>query len=246
MNFPIVQPGEFIFQQFNYPLQLLTLQPDNMSSTTTLSIVFNNPQDLQSLSNSGQQICIVRTFNDTNKYIVVSAVFSPFGQKNDVLFYDSWQLYAMPGDITQLNTVKMQMTQNVLTGQQYTFSGAAFTAPVNTGISGSFGFNNNAAMPLLCGGLAQQMNINNTDGWYALNAVQLLANEVSYFTPGNNILVFIAGGIDCGTILPASILASANNPNLRIPSSIGKYLQVDITANTTIHFDGSSNSFVQG
>lgn len=193
------------------------------------------------LKNSGQQICIVRELVDPTDYIVISAVFEPFGDQTDVIFYPSWKIYAMQGALTVGSSVKAQISSDIDLGQQYTFDGIDFTKPDLAYSDTVFGIDNQTPNPI-CGGILQKVNLTNADQYVVLSVMDLPFNEASYFEPTDTIELFISSGFTQGSIQPSALIQATNSRSAR---SIGKGLSIELSQDTVIHFDNQSHTFVK-
>lgn len=200
------------------------------------------------LAASGQQIVIVRAMNPAPDPVVACAVFNPFGDNTNVLFYDALQIFVMQGDPQVLGTVDLQITQPAEPGSQYSFNGNEIGWEQSAYSPSVVGLVNQATAEPLSAGLVQQMNIANIDCWQPIAIAPAPANETVYFEPATEIWVFIAAGIAVGEILPAKLLQPVGGGigGAVGPSTVGAYLPVALIGDVTIHFDDTNNCFAPG
>jgi len=217
------------------------------SGTITLTIAVDQA-GRTALHDSGQQIVIVRAMSPAPDPVVACAVFNPFGDNTNVLFYDALQIFVMQGAPQVLGTVKMQITQATALGSRYTFSGSEIGWEQPAYSSSVVGLVNQDTAGPLSAGLAQQMNISNGDCWQPIAISVSPANETVYFEPVSEILVFVAARIVAGEILPAALLQPAGGiaADVAGPPTVGPYLSVKLTEDVTIHFDDRKNCFAPG
>lgn len=201
-----------------------------------------NAAGRQYLFDSGQKICIIKQFRTRSKFIVVSEAFSPFGSGNEIIFYPSWQMYAMSGNPHKIEKAKIQLSLDADPGEQLIFNGNSLTRE-RADSKGAFGLNNqSAATTGISGGLTQKIQVNNSTSFYPININPLPVNQVSYFMLSDSVLVFIANGMDSGSVLLASTMLPHEDAE-DFPSVMGKALRVKLKKDTTIYFDNSLNCF---
>jgi hypothetical protein len=203
------------------------------------------------LQSAGERIALVRVMAGEPGFVVVAAVFDPFGSTTKVLFFPNWQVYVMQGTVQPMIRVNMQLTQDSTPGQLYTFNGSGFTYEGRAYDPSLFGLRNTAANVALCAGLAQQMTVSNVQIFEAIHIAGSPLNTTGYFQPTDDVLVFLVKGVESGDVLPASILWRENGMGgLRkmagFPVLIGAYLRVKMTDHVTIHLDDLQNCFLPG
>lgn len=213
---------------------------------------------------TGQRIVIVRVLYGAAGFVVASAVADPFGNETDIGFHPAWKAFVQQGSIRPLDRVRLQLTQAMAPGGQTRFDGTGF-GPVQPAYAPTvFGLKNGHRGPLLSAGLAQQLTIASETVWQPVSIAPFPYNEIGYFEPTDEVLVFPARGIIAGQMLPTGLLHTSGDPagsgvrsRQRLddrppvsaegyPSLVGGYLRVSLTADTTIHFDNAGNCFRPG
>jgi hypothetical protein len=222
------------------------------SGTITLSIEVD-AKGHAVLQDSGQKIVIVRAMSPAPDVAVACAVFPPFGPATDVEFEKDWAVFVMQGSPVTFSVVKMQITQPMQPGNECTFDGSGFRDEQPAYAPAVFGVSNEDSTGPLSVGLAQRMTIANADGWQPVAIQDFPYNETSWFEPTADVWVFVAKDIVVGELLPAGLLRPVDNVGVDAggvaiagPPSVGRYLVVPLTADTTIHFDDADNCFAPG
>jgi hypothetical protein len=198
---------------------------------------------------TGEQIALVRPMKGAPAYVVVAAVFRPFGLTTIIGFNPQWQVYVMQGAIQPMKQVNMQLTCDTAPGQQYSFDGVEIGSEQPAFDGSVFGLVNATTEAGLSAGLAQQLTVDNTDNFQAIHVAGFPANATSYFEPEDFVWVFVVSGVVAGEVLPASMLVPIDSrlaPVVDLPGVVGKYLAVSVTSDSTIHFDDGQNCFRPG
>ena len=207
----------------------------------------------QALLAAGERIAVVQAMDSQPVNIVVAAVFDPFGDTTAVGFYPQWQGYVMQGAAQPESPVNMQITAAINAGQQLTFDGSQLGNSQGAYTPTVFGLVNASGNGNLSAGLARQLNIANANVWATVAIAGFPENTTSYFTPLVDVFVFLVSGVATGEVLPATILQPLGaslkgglQPVAGTPSLVGNYLDVPLTANTTIYYDDTTNCFAAG
>jgi len=117
------------------------------------------------------------------------------------------------------------------------------------------GFINNTDQRI-CFGLAQPIRINGRGVISPLAIIAGPANQNSFLKPLPQVKIFLATNLTSSQIQPLSILraptalpSKARTPGHQAhplpPFTIGSYLEVDLTSNSTLRFDPIHNCFIQ-
>lgn len=197
------------------------------------------------LLDNEETIVLVIPSNSGDIFLTACASFSPFGDSNQVIFGDEWILYAMQGAINNWNQITMNITQPVTKGNYYKFDNAGFDGSSPAYSDEVYGLLNNRDIDnenVVCG-LGQSITVSNTPQQCPINIRSVPFNQLTYFFTNSLVWVFVASGISAASIIPASALLSNNASFAKAPVTIGRYLEVDLSVNSTIVFNNKTNVF---
>lgn len=160
--------------------------------------------------------------------IVAWLAFAPL-QTNTVTWNEQYYCFATATPLTMGEVIKMnsQSAAPMQPGAIYTFANGQFSSHPASGsayvvynaMAGGYGF-----------GLAQQATVNGAPAFAPTSAVPVLSNEAAYFTPADQISIFLSSASNNGTLIPPPINALT--------------LAVD-TARAVVGFNDQTHSFFQ-
>jgi hypothetical protein len=159
--------------------------------------------------------------------IVAWLAFAPL--ETNVSWSEQYYCFATATPLTIGEVIKMnsQGAAPMQPGSVCTFANGQFSSHPGSGstyviynaTAGSYGF-----------GLAQQATVDDVPVFAPTSAVPVLFNEAGYFTPGNQVSIFLSSASNNGTLIPPPINALA--------------LAVD-TARAVVAFNDQTHSFFQ-
>lgn len=215
-------------------------------NSISLNIQFDQ-NGLVQLQKYNQQIIIVRSFAQTDTFVVASFAFPPFATDNIVEFFPVWQEYATVQKIAGFTVLKPAFPYTISAGYKIQFTPVGFQNQTPAYSPVVYGFENqNSAFPAITGGLTQQIYGNGNTVNAVMNVSAIPFNQTTYYQPLNSVKVFVASGISSNMVLPVSLLSDGSNNKGYAGTTVGKYLEVDISKNTNIYFDSINNIFVLG
>ena len=211
--------------------------------STTLTIQLSRADRAQ-IAAQGEMITVVRSFASDGDYVVVCAAFAPFGPSNTVLLGPQWYQYATQQPSASGTVVQMALSQVAAPGTLFAFTGSDFTPQGKAYAPDVFGLANQSLDPLQCG-IAQDVCINGAPSAIVpLVLASTPANQTSYFQPQTEVKLLLASNVQAGMLLPAGVLQPVGSTvQDKGTFTVGKYLTVDISSNTTVYFDAVNNCF---
>ncbi|CAM1340261.1 hypothetical protein [Tenacibaculum amylolyticum] len=209
-------------------------------------IININQEGREFLIKNQQKIIIVHAPNKDDNFSIVSASFHPFGNNNEIIFYDDFSLFVTSQKIVPFDTIKFNYKINVPLGNIYSFNGVLFSNQGNAYSENVCGLNNQSQLNNLVAGIGQKIKINNNEQNSAIRITSIPKNQTTYFAPGTVIRIFVAKGINTNMIIPTSIQKNNFNriltPNIS-NITIGNYLKIDVKLTKTITYNTSTNTF---
>lgn len=199
------------------------------------------------LLDNKQTIVLVLPSDSSDIFLTACASFNPFGTTNEVIFEDEWILYATQGTINSWDKIIMDITQSVAKGKYYKFDNHGFDGSSPAYSKEIYGLLNSRDIDnenLVCG-LGQKIIVSNTLQQCPISIRSIPYNQLTYFYTNSLVWVFVASGISSASIIPASALLSnsASFAKSKAPITIGRYLEVDLTINSSIRFNNTTNVF---
>lgn len=205
----------------------------------------------QFLQDNDENIILVFPSDEESEFSIVCISFFPFGDSNQVEFFNDYYLYGTSQDIVSFDVVKFNEQVAVNYGDIYRFDGVSFTYGSQAysndvcGISNKSPNNQN-----LTSGIAQKINVANIEDPSPIFIGSVPQNQITYFDSTNVVRIFVAKGIFSNMIIPNDILTPVViggmkkiSKNTKPRLTVGDYLEIDLQETTTVVFDITINAF---
>ncbi|SEA44111.1 hypothetical protein [Pedobacter hartonius] len=213
--------------------------------SVSLNIQFDS-NGIRQLKSNNEKVVIIRSFAQDDAYAVACFVFSPFTIENIVQFAPVWQEYATIQKIVSFDILTAGIVTSISAGYKAQLTGAEFQNITAAYSSLVYGFENlNNGYPAITGGLTQQIMGDGNIFDAIVNVSSIPYNQTTYYQPLDSVKVFVASGISNNMIIPFSLLSPSGGMKIpELSTTVGKYLEVNISKDAAIYFDSTNNVFV--
>ncbi|NRS89624.1 hypothetical protein HNQ02_002555 [Flavobacterium sp. 7E] len=186
-----------------------------------------------------------------DKFSITCLSFPPFGDSNEVEFFDDYFLNATAQDIYQFEIIGFNNQQPINYGNVYRFDGVSFTYDRQAFSNDVCGLSNESAnIKNLASGIAQKIKVLNQEESRTISIGSVPQNQTIYFDLPQLVWVFVAKGISSNMILPNDMLTPVKMEcmkKINKPSNssliIGDYLEIDLKETISVLFDSTINAF---
>ncbi|MBE0391980.1 hypothetical protein [Flavobacterium sp. PL002] len=189
-----------------------------------------------------------------DEFSITCLSFSPFGDSNEVEFFDDFFLNATAQDISRFEIIDFNNQQPINYGNVYKFDGISYSYDRQAFSKHVCGLSNESANTKnLTSGITQKINAVNQEESRTISIGSVPQNQTIYFDLPQLVWVFVAKGISSNMILPNDMLTPVKMEYMRKinkPSNssliIGNYLEIDLIdlkEATSVLFDSTINAF---
>jgi hypothetical protein len=203
------------------------------------------------LRDNNEKIILVFSSDKESKFSIACVSFEPFGDSNEVEFFNDFLLYGTPQDILSFEIIKFTEKLAIQYDDVYKFDGVKFTYLREAYSNYVVGLSNESANKNnLTSGIAQRINVLNSEEVPPIIIGSVPQNQTIYFDKTHLVRIFVARGISSNMIIPNRILTPVKresmkkiNKNKNSQLLVGDYLEIDLRETTRVEFDIAIRAF---